>query len=132
MSHGPRPVCELKAPTVIEGINDYQQEKNGADVIIRALNLRFPHGLSKASVMIMLPDAIDMATATMANWKPGRQQFPGICIERTRVIPERSQLFDIDQLSDSEEPEYSAYMFSEHKGWYKVTLEEMIGLLETN
>ena len=34
MSYRPRPICELKAPTVTEGLNDYQQEKTGVDVII--------------------------------------------------------------------------------------------------
>ncbi len=130
MSYGPRPVCELRAPTVTEGLNDYQQEKIGADVIISetqedieraiigALNERFVHGLAKDSVMIILPTDIHMALITIRTWKPGQENFPGVCISRTPVA-------QASRLLNPAEPKYSGYMFSEDKGWYVVTSENI-------
>jgi len=130
MSYRPRPICELKAPTVTEGLNDYQQEKTGVDVIISdtqedieraiigALNERFVHGLAKDSVMIMLPTDIHMAKIIIRTWKPKQENFPGVCISRTPVDPASSLL-------DPTEPKYSGYMFSEDGGWYVVTPENI-------
>ncbi len=121
MSHRSRPVCELRAPTVIEGINDYQEQKNGEEAIIRALNQRFPHGLSGPKEGLLLPNDIDMARAIMNTWIIG--STPGVClVEDVNVDP-------TSKILNPAHGKYSIYAFCEEDGWYIVTADSVELLL---
>lgn len=120
MSNGQGPVCQLKARTVVEGINEYK-EKTGEDAIIRALNTRFPHGLSSAKKGLPLPNEFDITQAIMKTWTPG--STPGVCLVNHLALDPSSRILSP---TDSK---YSVYVFCQDDGWYAATPTCVEGLL---
>jgi hypothetical protein len=121
MSYGQRPVCELKAPTVVEGINDYQEQKSGEEAIIRALNQRFAHGLPSSTEGLLLPNDMDMARAIMRTWIVG--SAPGVCLAEGVTLDLASKILD------PAHSKYSIYAFCEEDGWYTATADSVEDLL---
>ena len=108
--------------TKMENSNEATEQRKAQEAIICELTKRFPFGLPKDLVIIMLPSELQMALATINTWGP--KSFPGVCITRTPVSP-------AGRLLDPSKPKYLGYLFSEDKGWYVVTPENLPTLEES-
>ncbi len=108
MSQQPRPAHELRAPTISEGLNDYQEQREGRAVILAELNRRLPNGPSVSTEGIILPNEPEMAQSMIRYWRT----MPMICV--------RQEVNSIVLDNAHVDEDHSLYLFGDN-GWYAAT-----------
>jgi hypothetical protein len=101
----------------MEGINDYQEQKNGEGAIIQALNRRLPHGPLELSEAIILPNEPSSARAMVQHCNP----LPTICVQQS--------INDTVLNATHVDKNHSLYRFCQEDGWYTATADSVENLL---